>query len=377
MPRGFFSVPTQPAPAATEVSMNRAALKARTRASIRWATTGVLFVGMTYWFISMAVQMFAPLGFSVTLAPTLSITFSFGFGSATQIIATGLSIVVALVLNILSAGYLYAWPLAISRNEKTGVRSLFALTRQPGRFIALPLATGALTGAPLVPAGLSLAVAIRDGGPALDALRAGLSQATALTDIAALQQGFYAAFFPWHFWVLLAVGAVLSLWLFATYGQAMFLAIDHPDASIGAVFRGSRRVMRGRKTAFLLLILSFIPWFLPGFFCTGGIYLSGTGGSSSWLMLLLAGFAMLMSIWAVTYAQAASANFYCLITGKLSVKNTPPEGALSLMRMLFTHTRPEDDPPDEKPDTPEKPDNPDEKDTKDDDKPSIEDMWKR
>lgn len=117
-------------------------------------------------------------------------------------------------------------------------------------------------------------------------------------------------------WTLLFIvpGIIAAL----RYSQAYFILADDPEKSIMECIRESKNIMKGNKTKFFCLGLSFIGWLFLASLAIGvltGIVtiLAGTG----FTLLVIEWILSLMMAGIVAYIFAADTVFYEMVTGNL------------------------------------------------------------
>lgn len=71
------------------------------------------------------------------------------------------------------------------------------------------------------------------------------------------------------------------------YSFVYFVKLDNPELGVMDVLNKSKELMNGHKLDFFILILSFLPWYIIGFFTFGLLYL-----------------------WLIPYMQITFVNFY-------------------------------------------------------------------
>ena len=71
------------------------------------------------------------------------------------------------------------------------------------------------------------------------------------------------------------------------YSFVYFVKLDNPELKVMDVLNKSKELMNGHKLDFFILILSFLPWYIIGFFTFGLLYL-----------------------WLIPYMQITFVNFY-------------------------------------------------------------------
>lgn len=71
------------------------------------------------------------------------------------------------------------------------------------------------------------------------------------------------------------------------YSFVYFVKLDNPELKVMEVLNKSKELMNGHKLDFFILIISFLPWYIIGFFTFGLLYL-----------------------WLIPYMQITFVNFY-------------------------------------------------------------------
>ena len=352
--------------------MNRSLLKARARASMLWARPGVLMVCLTYWFIRWVIDWFTAIEIPIRDG-LLDLPALWGDGRALLMLALGL--VVSVAAQVLVAGHDFLYPLTISRDEEAGVKSLFELALRPWRFTVLPLLLKGFTLLPLAPAAaLAVSSTVRHWSSIQALVGQIMSGWASGAEMAALERAMMRIMdlaLPTPVWLAAGGGLALSLFIWLTYAQAIFVAIDEPQLSLGGCMGRSRHLMRGRRLELLLITVSFIPWFVPLLISAGLIF------SSSFWALMGLGITLLLAVWAIVYRNVTRANYYSLITGTLK-KVQHPGGFSPEAISLLTGQLPQPAPSDE---TGEKADSEDAADTADETDEEarqrlIDKMWK-
>ena len=69
--------------------------------------------------------------------------------------------------------------------------------------------------------------------------------------------------------LMCAGGLYLGVFRFLQYSQTFYLLHDDADLGVLSAMRLSKELMQGRKIEFLMLYLSFIPWYLTVLFSAG------------------------------------------------------------------------------------------------------------
>ena len=320
--------------------MNRSLLKARARASMLWARPGVLMVCLTYWFIRWVVDWFTAIEIPVRDG-LLDLAALWGDSRSLMMLALGLAVSVA--MQVLVAGHDFLYPLTLSRDEEAGIKSLFELALRPWRFTVLPLLLKAFTLLPLAPAAaLTVASTVRHWSSIQALVGQIVSGWASGAEMAALERAMMQVMdlaLPTPVWLAAGGGLALSLFIWLTYAQTVFVAIDEPQLSLGGCMGRSRQLMRGRRLELLLITASFIPWFVPLFIGAGLIF------SASFWALMGLGITLLLAVWAIVYRNVTRANYYSLITGTLKKVQHPggfsPE-AISLLTGQLPQPAPSD-----------------------------------
>ncbi len=117
-------------------------------------------------------------------------------------------------------------------------------------------------------------------------------------------------------WTLLFIvpGIIAAL----RYSQAFFILVDDPDKGIMECIRESKNIMKGNKTKFFCLGLSFIGWLLLASLVIGIVssvvaIFAGTG----FVALLIEWILSLITAGVVAYIYAADVIFYEMVIGNL------------------------------------------------------------
>ena len=312
--------------------MNRSLLKARARASMLWARPGVLMVCLTYWSVRWVVDWLTALEIPVKdglIDPAALLNDS------RALIMMALGLVVAAAMQALIAGHDYLYPLALSRDEEAGFRSLLEPARRPWRFTILPLLLKGLIALPMAPAAALAVASTFKHWAGIQALTSQIMTGWAAgAEMDALERASVKLMdlaLPTPVWLAAGGGLALSLFIWLTYAQAVFVAIDEPELSPLECMGKSRRLMRGRRLELLLITVSFIPWFVPLFISAGLIF------SASFLALMGLGITLLLAVWATLYRNVTRANYYSLITGQLKKVQHPGGFSPEAIALLTGH----------------------------------------
>lgn len=125
-----------------------------------------------------------------------------------------------------------------------------------------------------------------------------------------------SAFYGFYdFWAAFKVLFLMALYVFLwsllfivpgiikafSYSQALNILADNPGMPANEAIARSEAMMRGHKTQYLSLILSFIGWIILGIFTFGILYL-----------------------WLIPYMLTSSATFYCELLYHYTGNNAPP-----------------------------------------------------
>ena len=121
-------------------------------------------------------------------------------------------------------------------------------------------------------------------------------------------------------WAGILLMLVLGVMGFLYYAQADFILADEPEERVLSCARRSRNMMKGRRSALLSLMLSFILWYLLIMMITS--FAAGMAGSVIALML-----EMLGSLFLSVYMLAAQGVFYEALRRPPSVQ-IPAEAAV-------------------------------------------------
>ena len=108
------------------------------------------------------------------------------------------------------------------------------------------------------------------------------------------------------------------------YSQAFFILADDPDKGIRQCMNESKTMMKGNKTKYFLLSLSFIGWALLAGIPAGIIESIGsTVSSNSFVIALFSILGSLFTAPLVVYIYSTMAGFYEILAGHL-IKETMP-----------------------------------------------------
>ena len=317
--------------------IDRRELKLRARQAMRESRPGAMRVTLVYLLlaagISTAVGLLIP-------SPLTTYTVYTAMGADPEtavVLALGqaggisffLNILLTLLTMVLSFGY-SAWALGRSRGEELGYRELFHGFRMAGRVIGMRLWVLVLT----FLWGLAVAIpaALLIGALLLVGVSGGADGAVYLSDGAAIAVVVLVL-------VIYLAAVVLLAIITLRYAMSDYTLLDAPEAGAFAAVRRSRELMRGRKRAYFVLLLSFLGWFLlvvllmllPMAVCTA--LLAAAVMSAPVLVLplwmLMTALAFLLPLplecWLAPYLSLTCANFYNELTGRGAPRPQTPE----------------------------------------------------
>ena len=317
--------------------IDRRELKLRARQAMRESRPGAMRVTLVYLLlaagISTAVGLLIP-------SPLTTYTVYTAMGADPEtavVLALGqaggisffLNILLTLLTMVLSFGY-SAWALGRSRGEELGYRELFHGFRMAGRVIGMRLWVLVLT----FLWGLAVAIpaALLIGALLLVGVSGGADGAVYLSDGAAIAVVVLVL-------VIYLAAVVLLAIITLRYAMSDYALLDAPEAGAFAAVRRSRELMRGRKRAYFVLLLSFLGWFLlvvllmllPMAVCTA--LLAAAVMSAPVLVLplwmLMTALAFLLPLplecWLAPYVSLTCANFYNELIGRGAPRPQTPE----------------------------------------------------
>ena len=317
--------------------IDRRELKLRARQAMRESRPGAMRVTLVYLLlaagISTAVGLLIP-------SPLTTYTVYTAMGADPEtavVLALGqaggisffLNILLTLLTMVLSFGY-SAWALGRSRGEELGYRGLFHGFRMAGRVIGMRLWVLVLT----FLWGLAVAIpaALLIGALLLVGVSGGADGAVYLSDGAAIAVVVLVL-------VIYLAAVVLLAIITLRYAMSDYTLLDAPEAGAFAAVRRSRELMRGRKRAYFVLLLSFLGWFLlvvllmllPMAVCTA--LLAAAVMSAPVLVLplwmLMTALAFLLPLplecWLAPYVSLTCANFYNELIGRGAPRPQTPE----------------------------------------------------
>ena len=317
--------------------IDRRELKLRARQAMRESRPGAMRVTLVYLLlaagISTAVGLLIP-------SPLTTYTVYTAMGADPEtavVLALGqaggisffLNILLTLLTMVLSFGY-SAWALGRSRGEELGYRELFHGFRMAGRVIGMRLWVLVLT----FLWGLAVAIpaALLIGALLLVGVSGGADGAVYLSDGAAIAVVVLVL-------VIYLAAVVLLAIITLRYAMSDYTLLDAPEAGAFAAVRRSRELMRGRKRAYFVLLLSFLGWFLlvvllmllPMAVCTA--LLAAAVMSAPVLVLplwmLMTALAFLLPLplecWLAPYLSLTCANFYNELIGRGAPRPQTPE----------------------------------------------------
>ena len=317
--------------------IDRRELKLRARQAMRESRPGAMRVTLVYLLLAAGISTAVGLLIPSPLT-TYTVYTAMGADPETAVVlaleqAGGisffLSILLTLLTMVLSFGY-SAWALGRSRGEELGYRELFHGFRMAGRVIGMRLWVLVLT----FLWGLAVAIpaALLIGALLLVGVSGGADGAVYLSDGAAIAVVVLVL-------VIYLAAVVLLAIITLRYAMSDYTLLDAPEAGAFAAVRRSRELMRGRKRAYFVLLLSFLGWFLlvvllmllPMAVCTA--LLAAAVMSAPVLVLplwmLMTALAFLLPLplecWLAPYLSLTCANFYNELTGRGAPRPQTPE----------------------------------------------------
>ena len=317
--------------------IDRRELKLRARQAMRESRPGAMRVTLVY--LLLAAGISAAVGLLIP-SPLTTYTVYTAMGADPEtavVLALGqaggisffLNILLTLLTMVLSFGY-SAWALGRSRGEELGYRGLFHGFRMAGRVIGMRLWVLVLT----FLWGLAVAIpaALLIGALLLVGVSGGADGAVYLSDGAAIAVVVLVL-------VIYLAAVVLLAIITLRYAMSDYTLLDAPEAGAFAAVRRSRELMRGRKRAYFVLLLSFLGWFLlvvllmllPMAVCTA--LLAAAVMSAPVLVLplwmLMTALAFLLPLplecWLAPYVSLTCANFYNELIGRGAPRPQTPE----------------------------------------------------
>ena len=240
-----------------------------------------------------------------------------------------LNILLTLLTMVLSFGY-SAWALGRSRGEELGYRDLFHGFRMAGRVIGMRLWVLVLT----FLWGLAVAIpaALLIGALLLVGVSGGADGAVYLSDGAAIAVVVLVL-------VIYLAAVVLLAIITLRYAMSDYALLDAPEAGAFAAVRRSRELMRGRKRAYFVLLLSFLGWFLlvvllmllPMAVCTALLAAAVMSAPvlvlPLWMLMTALVFLLPLPLecWLAPYVSLTCANFYNELIGRGAPRPQTPE----------------------------------------------------
>ena len=317
--------------------IDRRELKLRARQAMRESRPGAMRVTLVYLLLAAGISTAVGLLIPSPLT-TYTVYTAMGADPETAVVlaleqAGGISfflnILLTLLTMVLSFGY-SAWALGRSRGEELGYRELFHGFRMAGRVIGMRLWVLVLT----FLWGLAVAIpaALLIGALLLVGVSGGADGAVYLSDGAAIAVVVLVL-------VIYLAAVVLLAIITLRYAMSDYTLLDAPEAGAFAAVRRSRELMRGRKRAYFVLLLSFLGWFLlvvllmllPMAVCTA--LLAAAVMSAPVLVLplwmLMTALAFLLPLplecWLAPYVSLTCANFYHELIGRGAPRPQTPE----------------------------------------------------
>lgn len=317
--------------------IDRRELKLRARQAMRESRPGAMRVTLVYLLlaagISTAVGLLIP-------SPLTTYTVYTAMGADPEtavVLALGqaggisffLNILLTLLTMVLSFGY-SAWALGRSRGEELGYRELFHGFRMAGRVIGMRLWVLVLT----FLWGLAVAIpaALLIGALLLVGVSGGADGAVYLSDGAAIAVVVLVL-------VIYLAAVVLLAIITLRYAMSDYALLDAPEAGAFAAVRRSRELMRGRKRAYFVLLLSFLGWFLlvvllmllPMAVCTALLAAAVMSAPvlvlPLWMLMTALVFLLPLPLecWLAPYVSLTCANFYNELIGRGAPRPQTPE----------------------------------------------------
>lgn len=317
--------------------IDRRELKLRARQAMRESRPGAMRVTLVYLLlaagISTAVGLLIP-------SPLTTYTVYTAMGADPEtavVLALGqaggisffLNILLTLLTMVLSFGY-SAWALGRSRGEELGYRELFHGFRMAGRVIGMRLWVLVLT----FLWGLAVAIpaALLIGALLLVGVSGGADGAVYLSDGAAIAVVVLVL-------VIYLAAVVLLAIITLRYAMSDYTLLDAPEAGAFAAVRRSRELMRGRKRAYFVLLLSFLGWFLlvvllmllPMAVCTALLAAAVMSAPvlvlPLWMLMTALVFLLPLPLecWLAPYVSLTCANFYNELIGRGAPRPQTPE----------------------------------------------------
>ena len=317
--------------------IDRRELKLRARQAMRESRPGAMRVTLVY--LLLAAGISAAVGLLIP-SPLTTYTVYTAMGADPEtalFLALGqaggisffLNILLTLLTMVLSFGY-SAWALGRSRGEELGYRELFHGFRMAGRVIGMRLWVLVLT----FLWGLAVAIpaALLIGALLLVGVSGGADGAVYLSDGAAIAVVVLVL-------VIYLAAVVLLAIITLRYAMSDYTLLDAPEAGAFAAVRRSRELMRGRKRAYFVLLLSFLGWFLlvvllmllPMAVCTALLAAAVMSAPvlvlPLWMLMTALVFLLPLPLecWLAPYVSLTCANFYNELIGRGAPRPQTPE----------------------------------------------------
>ena len=317
--------------------IDRRELKLRARQAMRESRPGAMRVTLVY--LLLAAGISAAVGLLIP-SPLTTYTVYTAMGADPEtavVLALGqaggisffLNILLTLLTMVLSFGY-SAWALGRSRGEELGYRELFHGFRMAGRVIGMRLWVLVLT----FLWGLAVAIpaALLIGALLLVGVSGGADGAVYLSDGAAIAVVVLVL-------VIYLAAVVLLAIITLRYAMSDYALLDAPEAGAFAAVRRSRELMRGRKRAYFVLLLSFLGWFLlvvllmllPMAVCTALLAAAVMSAPvlvlPLWMLMTALVFLLPLPLecWLAPYVSLTCANFYNELIGRGAPRPQTPE----------------------------------------------------
>ena len=317
--------------------IDRRELKLRARQAMRESRPGAMRVTLVYLLLAAGISTLIGL---LIPSPLTAYTMYTAMGADPEtavVLALGqaggisffLNILLTLLTMVLSFGY-SAWALGRSRGEELGYRELFHGFRMAGRVIGMRLWVLVLT----FLWGLAVAIpaALLIGALLLVGVSGGADGAVYLSDGAAIAVVVLVL-------VIYLAAVVLLAIITLRYAMSDYTLLDAPEAGAFAAVRRSRELMRGRKRAYFVLLLSFLGWFLlvvllmllPMAVCTALLAAAVMSAPvlvlPLWMLMTALVFLLPLPLecWLAPYVSLTCANFYNELIGRGAPRPQTPE----------------------------------------------------
>ncbi len=184
------------------------------------------------------------------------------------------AVIIEILGRLLQTGVL-RMHLLLARRQKTGIGDLFWVFRnRPDRLILATVLFYAILAVPVLAAGVCIYCFLPESTAGRAVFLSGV----------------------------LAVTAVVELYLIYMFELIYPLYLEHPQMTVLEGFRESERLMQGNKKRLFFLQLSFLGWQLLGL-CSIGVGM----------------------LWIAPYMRQTTANFYLDLTGSLDSPDKMPE----------------------------------------------------